>query len=128
MEREMKTNKSKNNKKSENKPVKVKTDSKRGMTPDKNPGEFYEKLLITTTDAVEITDLDVNIIFASEHTAALFGAEDARMLRGKSSMLFIAPESREGALRNLKRVVKEGFLSRMEYTMLRGNGSRFPAE
>jgi PAS domain S-box-containing protein/putative nucleotidyltransferase with HDIG domain len=128
MEREMKTNKSKNNKKSENKPVKVKTDSKRGMTPDKNPGEFYEKLLITTTDAVEITDLDGNIIFASEHTAALFGAEDARMLRGKSSMLFIAPESREGALRNLKRVVKEGFLSRMEYTMLRGNGSRFPAE
>lgn len=124
----MKTNKSKNNKKSENKPVKVKTDSKRGMTPDKNPGEFYEKLLITTTDAVEITDLDGNIIFASEHTAALFGAEDARMLRGKSSMLFIAPESREGALRNLKRVVKEGFLSRMEYTMLRGNGSRFPAE
>jgi PAS domain S-box-containing protein/putative nucleotidyltransferase with HDIG domain len=128
MERVMKKNKSKNNKQSENKPVKVKTDSKTRMTPDKNPGEFYEKLLITTADAVEITDLDGNIIFASEHAAALFGSEDPSMLRGKSSMLFIAPESREGALRNLKRVVKEGFLSRMECTMLRGNGSRFPAE
>jgi PAS domain S-box-containing protein/putative nucleotidyltransferase with HDIG domain len=94
----------------------------------KNPREFYEKLLITMGDAIEITDLDGNIIYASEHAAALFGVEDSKLLKWKSSIVFIAPECREKALLNLKRVIKEGFLSRMEYTMLRSDGSRFTAE
>jgi PAS domain S-box-containing protein/putative nucleotidyltransferase with HDIG domain len=124
----MKKTVSKNKKKTPKNRIKSKTEPRSAIDFLKNPMEFYEKLLITTGDAIEITDLDGNIIYASEHAAALFGVEDSKLLKWKSSIVFIAPECREKALLNLKRVIKEGFLSRMEYTMLRSDGSRFTAE
>jgi len=91
----------------------------------KNSSEIYKKLLITSSDAVTITDLDGNIMYASERAAHIYGAAGAQELIGKSSFIFIAPENREKFLLNIKRTLKEGFLSGVEYTFLQKDGSRF---
>jgi PAS domain S-box-containing protein/putative nucleotidyltransferase with HDIG domain len=93
----------------------------------RNSSEIYQKLLITSPDAILITNLDGSIVFASERAAHIFGALTAHELSGKSSLIFIAPESRESALNNMKRADVEGYLSDAEYTLLRTDGSRFLA-
>lgn len=91
----------------------------------KNSNEIYQKLLITSPDAVIITDLDGNILYASERAAHIYGAAGSQELIGRSSIIFMAPENREKFLLNMKRTLREGFLSGEEYTFLKSDGVRF---
>ena len=107
---------------------------KSGLKRDKsflgnnNSSDIYKKLMITSSDAITITDLDGTIIYASERAAHIYGASSAHELVGKSSIIFMAPENREKYLVNMKRTLKEGFLSGAEYTLLKTDGTRFFCE
>lgn len=90
-----------------------------------NSGEIYKKLLITSSDAVTMTDLDGNILYATERAAHIFGCSGPQELIGKSSLLFMSPENRESMLMNLKRAVREGFVSGAEHVFLKADGARF---
>jgi len=87
--------------------------------------EMYKTLVETDPDAVTVTDLKGNITHVSRRTLELHGFKNAEELIGKNSVLFIAPEDRGKARRNLQKTLKEGFVRNMEYTLLRKDGTRF---
>jgi PAS domain S-box-containing protein len=90
--------------------------------------ELYRTLIETSPDAIALVDLDRNFIMANQQSALLFGFRDVEELLagGKSVLDFVAPEDRQRASKNdRQRVVLE---KDVEYTLLREDGTSFPAE
>ncbi|MCD6147137.1 MAG: PAS domain S-box protein [Thermoplasmata archaeon] len=87
--------------------------------------EMYRKLVETLPDAVTMTDLEGNIIYASEKTLEIHGFENEGELMGKSSLDLIVPEERERAINNIKKTLERGYVKDVEYALLRKDGSTF---
>ena len=87
--------------------------------------ELYRILVMTSPEAVTVTDLEGRITHVSDRTLIIHGAESAEEMIGKSAFEFIAPEDRERALNNLEKTLKEGAVKNLEYVMLKKDGSRF---
>lgn len=87
--------------------------------------EMYRKLVETLPDAVTMTDLEGNIVYASKKTLELHGFESEGEMVGINSLKLISPEERDMALKNLKRTLENGHIKDVEYTLLRKDGSTF---
>ncbi|MHA2378963.1 MAG: PAS domain S-box protein [Candidatus Thorarchaeota archaeon] len=90
--------------------------------------ELYRGLVDTSPDAITLTDLEGNLIFVNDQALILYGASSKEELVGVSRSELIAREDHERAMENLKRTLAEGAVRNVQYTMLRRDGSRFPAE
>ncbi|MGD8535065.1 MAG: PAS domain S-box protein, partial [Candidatus Aminicenantes bacterium] len=90
--------------------------------------ERYKTLVETSPDAVTATDLEGKITYASQQTLRLSGYKSAKELIGKSALDLIAPEERERATKNLKRILKEGIIKNEEYILLKKDGTRLSGE
>ena len=87
--------------------------------------EMYRRLVETLPDAVTMTDLEGNVIYASEKTLEIHGFESEGEVIGKNSLDFISPEEHEKAIENLKKTMERGYVKDIEYTLLRKDGSTF---
>ena len=94
----------------------------------KSSEELYRTLVMTSPEAVTVTDLEGRITHVSDRTLMVHGVESTEEIIGKSAFEFIAPEDREKALNNLQITLKEGAVKNVEYVMLKGDGSRFIGE
>ena len=94
----------------------------------KESEENYKTLVMTSPDAIVVTDLKGKIIEASERASELYGAKDVSEFLGKDSFDMIIPEDRERALKGLSKTLKEGFVRNMEYNFLRKDGSSYIGE
>jgi len=93
--------------------------------------ESEERLRIiidTSPDSITVTDLDGRIITCNPQTVRLHGSQDAGEIIGRPAFDFIAPEDRERALLNLQQTLEKGVLRNMNYTLIRKDGMRYPAE
>jgi len=90
----------------------------------KESEERYRTLVETSPDAVTVTDLEGRITYVSPQTLELHGFKRSELV-GRSSLDLIAPEDREMAIINLQRTLKEGVVRRLEYTLLKKDGTRF---
>ncbi|MFX1602630.1 MAG: PAS domain S-box protein, partial [Promethearchaeota archaeon] len=90
--------------------------------------ELYRGLVDTSPDAITLTDLEGNLIFVNDQVLKLHRASSREELIGISAFDLIAEEDHERAMENLKRTLSEGSIRNVRYTMLRRDGSRFPAE
>jgi PAS domain S-box-containing protein len=90
--------------------------------------EAFERLVSASPDAVAALDLDGKIIYVSEETLKMNGAQNQEELLGKSGFDLIAPQDREAALAAFKRTLKTGRLESREYAFLRKDGSQFIGE
>lgn len=90
--------------------------------------EKYKSLVLTSPDAVTVTDLEGNITYVSEQTLQLHGFKNAKELVGKSAFVLIAPDDHERAMKNLKKTLKEGYIRDVEYTLVKKDGSLFVGE
>jgi PAS domain S-box-containing protein len=90
--------------------------------------EMYRLLVQTSPDAITTTDLEGRITYASHRTLELHGFETQQELLGRSAFSFIAPEHRERARTNLRKVLENGMVRNEEYTLLRGDGTCFAGE
>jgi len=90
--------------------------------------KIYGALVKTLPDAVTITDLKGNVIYASQKTIKIHGFKNRKEVIGMSSFEMIAPEDRKKAMENLKKTMTKGFVRNVEYTFLRKDGSRFRSE
>jgi PAS domain S-box-containing protein/diguanylate cyclase (GGDEF)-like protein len=92
--------------------------------------ERYRSLVETSPDAIILADPATNIIMANRQAALLLGFESVEEMlsTGKTAFDFIAPEERERALRSLQQTLQSGTVRDAEHTLIRKDGSRFPAE
>ncbi|MBI4279256.1 MAG: PAS domain S-box protein [Armatimonadetes bacterium] len=90
--------------------------------------ERYRTLVETSPDAIVVTDLDTNIIICNQQAVALARAESMGDLVGKNAFQFIAPEDHARAMEYARRTLETGSVRNVEYTLLRKDGSRYPAE
>ena len=94
--------------------------------PDRD-GQKFETLLGITSEAVISSDLKGRINEVSQHAAELFGFEGADLLMGKSAFELVSPEDHEEFIRNLQKTFRAGAVGGIELTLMRQDGSHFPA-
>jgi PAS domain S-box-containing protein len=104
------------------------TDRKRAEEALRLSEEKYKSLVDACPDAVVMTDLDGQILFASRQTWQLLKVEDSEELAGRSVFDCVIPEDRARLAANLARLVAAGMRSGTEYTCLRADGTTVPTE
>jgi PAS domain S-box-containing protein len=90
--------------------------------------EKYRVLVLTSPDAVAVTDLNGTITDVSDRTLGLLGFSSAEELLGRNSLDLIAPEHREKAMNDIQRTMNGTVLRNAEYVLLRKDGTLIPAE
>jgi PAS domain S-box-containing protein len=90
--------------------------------------ERYRSLVETSPDSIVLTDLDGTIVLCNQQSAQLYGYERVDELHGRSAFALVAPEDLERMRGLLPSLVEQGSIRSAEYTLLRRDGTRFPAE
>lgn len=88
----------------------------------------YRSLFDASPDAIILTDLQTQILMCNRQTAALRGLNSTESFIGRSAFEFIAPEDHARATANAQKTLETGSVHNIEYTLLRDDGSPFPAE
>ncbi len=92
----------------------------------------YKTLIETSPDAVLMTDLEGNMTFANQQTAELLGYNNAEELlryeNSINSVRYFDEESLVDLRDNLNITYKKGSVKDFEYTMVKADGTKFPAE
>ncbi len=89
----------------------------------------YRTLVETSPDAIIVADPDGRITLCNQRTAELHGYQSPADLTGHFiNREFVAPEDSEAAGSLWKETVKAGTQVSGELTLIRKDGSRFPAE
>ncbi|MFH1635323.1 MAG: HD domain-containing phosphohydrolase [Chloroflexota bacterium] len=91
--------------------------------------ERYRTLVETSPDAIILTDLNGIAIMVNPRSVALFQAADANELIGQSAFNWIAQEDLPRIVEEMRHAQNTGVAKDvMECTLLRKDGTRFPAE
>jgi PAS domain S-box-containing protein len=90
--------------------------------------ELYRSVVETSPDAIMVTDLNGTVLMCNQQAAIHYGAELPEGLVGLSGFDFIAPEDRDRAAENARRTLETGGVRNIEYTLVRKDGTRIPAE
>ncbi|MBA4380494.1 MAG: hypothetical protein C0393_07465, partial [Anaerolinea sp.] len=88
----------------------------------------YRALVDTSPDGITLTDLEGILILCNQQMARLHGYENPEAMHGINVFELISPEERLLAAQNAQKTLKDGSVTNIEYTLLRKDGSRFPAE
>jgi len=90
--------------------------------------ELYRSLFDASPDGIVIADREGKIRFASPKTVELTGAGDETAMLGTPVLDWIAPEFRETARANIRRIFRDGDTCESRFRLLRKDGSSFTAE
>jgi len=90
--------------------------------------EMYKTLINTCPDGIIATNLEGCITYASPRALEMYGSKKKEELIGRNVCEFIATEDHEKVKFNLKKVMKDGVVKNVEYTLLKTDGSRFIGE
>jgi PAS domain S-box-containing protein len=90
--------------------------------------EKLKGMFSASPDAITATDMNGYIVECNEQTLKMHGYTSRKELIDKSAFEFIKEKDRQKAMENLKKTFEQGSTKNAEYTMLRKDGSEFPAE
>jgi two-component system, sensor histidine kinase and response regulator len=88
----------------------------------------YRALVETTPNGITLTDLDGKLVLCNQQTATLHGYDTPEDMVGINVSELVAPGDRQLAALNTQKTLNEGRVTNAEYTLLRKDGSLFPAE
>jgi PAS domain S-box-containing protein len=88
----------------------------------------YRALVETTPNGITLTDLDGKLVLCNQQTASLHGYDNPEEMIGINVFDLVAAGDRPLATLNAQKTLIEGRIANAEYTLLRKDGSRFPAE
>ncbi len=88
----------------------------------------YRALVDTSPDGITLTDLEGKLLLCNQQTARLHGYDNPEAMYGINAFELIAPEHRQLAAQNAQLTLEKGNITNIEFTMLRKDGTRFPAE
>jgi PAS domain S-box-containing protein len=90
--------------------------------------EKYKTLVETSPDAVIMADLTGRATFVSRRYLEMHAAECADEFLGKTAFDFMVPEEYEKGREYFQKTLRDGITRGVEYTFIKKNGTRFPAE
>ena len=90
--------------------------------------ELYRSVVETSPDAIMVADLSGTMLMCNQQAAIHYGVETPEELVGLNGFDIIAPEDRERAAENARLTLETGGVRNIEYTLLRKDGTRIPAE
>ncbi|HEY9710220.1 MAG TPA: PAS domain S-box protein, partial [Oculatellaceae cyanobacterium] len=88
----------------------------------------YRTLVETSPDAIGVSDLDGQLLLCNRQSALLHGYERETEILGLNTFKLIAPQDRSRAAENFQKILTQGSIRNVEYTLLKKDGSRFSAE
>jgi len=88
----------------------------------------YRTLVETSPNGITLADLDGNVILCNQQAARLHGFDNPEAMIGTHVLKLVVPGERQLAALNTHKTLSEGRVTNAEYTMLRKDGSQFPAE
>jgi PAS domain S-box-containing protein len=90
--------------------------------------EKIRNFLESSPDSITVTDLNGTIIECNEATLKLYGASSKEEIIGSSSFILFPNREQERAMQNFKKILIEGSIKNVEYTLLKKDGTEFIAE
>lgn len=88
----------------------------------------YRTLVETSPNGITLVDLEGNVVLCNQQAARLHGYENPETMIGTHVLKLVVPTDRQLATVNTSKTLNEGKVTNAEYTMLRKDGSQFPAE
>lgn len=89
---------------------------------------YYRSLVETSPYSIIFADLTGRITFSNNQTLYMHGFKDMEEIIGMSCFDLFAPECRQRAVDAAQQTLMNGGFRNVEYTLIRKDGSRFPAE
>ncbi|MBI4702576.1 MAG: PAS domain S-box protein [Deltaproteobacteria bacterium] len=91
---------------------------------------LYRALVETCPDAITVTDLQGKLLMTNRQAAALhgYGSAEEVLAAGLDAFAFIAPEDRERAFENARKVLETGRIAGVEYHVLTREDRKVPTE
>lgn len=89
---------------------------------------FYTSVVETSPDSIAVTDLTCRFVYCSKKTAELHGYASTGELIGMSAFKLIPYKEVLKAVRYMRLTRSNSFIKNLELTLLRSDGSTFPAE
>jgi len=86
------------------------------------------KIFESATDGISVIDLKGIITEVNQRTVEMHGFSSKDELRGKNALELLAPRDHKKIAANMRKVIKQGAIRGVEYTLLRADGSEFPGE
>jgi PAS domain S-box-containing protein len=90
--------------------------------------EKFQKMFESVTDGISVVDFNGVIIEANQRAVEMHGFTSKDELLGRNALEMVAPRDRERIAANMRKAIKGGVIRGVEYTLLRANGTEFPAE
>jgi PAS domain S-box-containing protein len=90
--------------------------------------QHYRRLVEILPDAVGLLDARGCLAAVNPQAASMLGYAEAGLLLGKSAVELAPPEEQERFRADLALALRTGVLQNVQYTLLRQDGRRFPAE
>jgi PAS domain S-box-containing protein len=103
------------------------TESKRADDALRQSEERFRQMVDLLPEAVCEFDTSGNILFGNRAAFIMVGYDQADFEKELNLLPMIAPEDRERAFTNIQRMLTGEALGADEYTLVRKDGSRFPA-
>jgi two-component system cell cycle sensor histidine kinase/response regulator CckA len=88
----------------------------------------YRTLVETSPNGITLADLEGKLLLCNPQAARLHSYASPEAMVGVNFFKLIAPHDRHPAAANIRKTLNEGRVTNGEYTMLRRDGSPFPAE
>jgi two-component system NtrC family sensor kinase len=80
------------------------------------------------TDSIAVMDMDLKIIQMNKAAIRMHGYKNKKELLGRNAFDLIAEKERTQVSGHMQRMMKDGFIKNLEYTLLTKDGREFPAE
>jgi PAS domain S-box-containing protein len=82
----------------------------------------------SVTDGIVVIDLNGVITEVNQRAVEMHGYKSKGELFGKSAFILVATREYERIANNMRQAIQEGQIGNMKYTLLKANGTEFPAE
>jgi PAS domain S-box-containing protein len=88
----------------------------------------YRNLVEISPDVIALTDLQGKVVYTTPRALEYHQFDSIEEIIGVSTFDLIAPEDRQRAIENARRVFEQGSVHNIEYKLLQKNGNRLPVE
>jgi PAS domain S-box-containing protein len=104
------------------------TERKKAEQALRESEEKLERMFESVSNGISVVDLNSVITEVNQRTVEMHGFSSKDELVGKSASDLVAPQDRKKITANMREAVKRGVIRDVEYTLLKADGSEFPAE
>jgi len=90
--------------------------------------EALRKMFESVTEGISVIDLNGVITEVNQRTVEIHGFSSKDEILGKNAFDLVAPKDHKRIADNMRQALKQGTISGVEYTLLKADGTKFPAE